>query len=74
MTPVMFFELARITINEIIPRTTVKAILPVTFAVPGINPIILLIRIKKKTVKQVRKIFFPFMRQDLVLLLHHEQK
>jgi hypothetical protein len=33
-------------------KTNVKAILPVTFAVPGISPTILLIRMNKKTVKR----------------------
>ena len=44
--------LASITIKEITPSTTVNAILPVTLAVPGINPKILFIKIKKKTVSK----------------------
>ena len=41
-----------ITMNEITPKTNVKAMLPVTFAVPGIKPIRLLMRIKKNTVSR----------------------
>ena len=53
--------LNRITKKEITPSTSVKAIFPVTFAEPGINPKMLLIRIKKKTVKQVRHVFLIIM-------------
>ena len=44
--------LKRITINEIIPNTMVKAMLPVTLAEPGNIPKRLLIKIKKKTVSR----------------------
>ena len=44
--------LAKIMIAEITPKTKVKAVLPVTLAEPGINPIKLLIKIKKKTVNK----------------------
>jgi hypothetical protein len=40
------------TMNDMMPNTAVKAILPVTLAVPGIRPIRLLIRIKKKMVSR----------------------
>ena len=46
------FVLNNITTKEIIPSMAVKAIFPVTLAVPGINPIKLLMRIKKKTVNK----------------------
>ena len=46
------FVLKMITKNEITPNTTVKAMLPVTLAEPGIKPNKLLIRIKKKTVSR----------------------
>ena len=46
------FVLNKITTKEIIPNMAVNAILPVTFAVPGIKPIRLLIKIKKKTVNR----------------------
>ena len=41
-----------ITINEITASTIVKAILPVTFAEPGIKPTRLFIKMKKKTVNK----------------------
>ena len=44
--------LKRITNKEIIPSTKVKAMLPVTFAEPGIIPKRLFIKIKKNTVSR----------------------
>ena len=44
--------LSKITMKEITPSIIVNAILPVTLAVPGINPIILFMSIKKKTVNR----------------------
>jgi hypothetical protein len=38
MCPYCFLALNMIKRNEIRPNTIVKAILPVTFAVPGIKP------------------------------------
>jgi hypothetical protein len=57
MTPVMLVsELNRITTKDNL-NTAVKAIFPVTFAEPGIKPIILLISIKKNMVSRKGRYF-----------------
>lgn len=46
------FVLNMITKKEITPKTTVKAIFPVTFAEPGSRPKMLFIKMKKNTVNK----------------------
>jgi hypothetical protein len=65
-------ELKRITIKEMIPSTAVNAILPVTLAEPGINPIIF-IKIKKKIVSRKGQVLHVAASQVRVLPLHHAQ-